>query len=140
MKYFSATINIRATKETIWNILTDAPGYPTWDPGTIRIEGKIGPGETLTAYNKISPDRAFPVKIAEFVPGQKMAWVGGMPFGLFKGVRTFTLSPKSDGSVDFTLREEFTGLLLGLIGRTIPDMNDSFKTFAAGLKARAEQK
>ncbi len=139
MKYFSETINIKAPEETIWRILTDASSYPTWDPGVIRIEGTIALGEKVTAYNKINPDRAFPATVTELVPNQKMAWSGGMPLGLFKGVRTFTLTPKGDGSVDFTLREEFSGPLLPLIGRSIPDMTVSFKEAVAGLKAHAER-
>lgn len=138
MKYFSATANIKASKETIWNILTDAPNYPTWDPGVIRIEGTIAAGAKLTAYNKINLNRAFPAKVTEFVPGQRMAWTGGMPLGLFKGVRTFTLAPKGDGSVDFTLREDYSGPLLPMIGGSIPDLTNSFQDFVAGLKARAE--
>jgi hypothetical protein len=67
-----------------------------------------------------------------------MVWTGGMPLSLFKGERTFTLTLKSDGSTDFALREEFTGLLLPLIGRTIPDLTSIFDEFAAGLKAHAE--
>ncbi len=140
MKFFTATINIAAPKETIWKILTDAPNYPQWDPGVIRIEGKIAPDEKIVAYNKISPNRAFPAKVSEFIPNQRMAWSGGMPLGLFKGVRTFTLTPKSDGTVDFTLREEFSGPLLPLIGRTIPDMTQSFQDFVNGLKSHAESR
>lgn len=139
MKYFSATTNIKASKETIWNILTDAPNYPKWDPGVIRIEGKIAPGEKIVAYNKINPNRAFPAKVTEFVPEQRMAWTGGMPLGLFKGVRTFTLVPKDDGGVDFTLREDYSGPLLPMIGGSIPDLTQSFQDFVAGLKARAER-
>ncbi len=139
MKHFSATTNIKAPREKIWSILTDAPNFPQWDPGVIRIEGTIAPGAKVTAWNKISPNRAFPAKVTEFLPGQRMAWTGGMPLGLFKGVRTFTLTPKPDGSTDFTLREEFSGPLLPLFGRTIPDMNDSFRNAVAGLKAHAER-
>jgi hypothetical protein len=139
MKYFSATTNIKAPAEKIWKILVDAPNYPSWDPGVIRIEGKIAAGERLVAYNKVNPDRAFPSKVTEFIPGQRMAWTGGMPLGLFTGVRTFTLSPKGDGDIDFTLREEYTGLMLPMIWPSIPDLTQSFQDFVAGLKARAEQ-
>jgi hypothetical protein len=139
MKYFSATATIRASKEVIWRLLTDAPHYPTWEPGTIRIEGTIALGARLTAYNKISPNRAFPAQVTEFVPGQRMAWKGGMPLGLFTGVRTFTLSPTADGSITFTLREEFSGPLLPLIWGSIPDQTRSFQEFVAGLKAHAEK-
>jgi len=138
MKTFSATTNIKASPETIWGILTDAPNYPAWDPGVDRIEGTIAPGEQITAYTKLSPNRAFPAKVTEFVAGQRMTWTGGMPLGLFKGVRTFTLIPKGDGSIDFTLREEFSGLLLPLFAGSIPDLTKTFEDFAVGLKVRAE--
>jgi hypothetical protein len=68
-----------------------------------------------------------------------MAWTGGMPLGLMKGVRTFTLTP-ADGATRFTMREEFSGPMLPLIWRSMPDMQPSFEKFAAGLKARAERR
>ena len=138
MKEYSAKTTIDASPETIWAILVEGSKYPEWDPGVDRIEGKIAPGETLKAYSKLSPGRAFPAKVTEFVPGKKMVWSGGMPLGLFKGVRTFTLSPKGNGSTEFSLREVFSGPLLPMIGRSIPDMTENFQQFAAGLKSRAE--
>src|SRR5689334_12755941 len=102
---FSASTTIAAAPETIWAILTDAPRYPEWDPGVDRIEGRIAAGEKVTAYTKLSPGRAFPAKVSEFEPGRKMVWSGGMPLGLFKGVRTFTLTPRGDGTTAFELRE-----------------------------------
>ncbi|GIK36829.1 MAG: hypothetical protein BroJett011_06620 [Chloroflexota bacterium] len=138
MKIFTASTNIKASPEAIWKILTDAPNYPAWDPSADRIEGTIGPGERITAYTKLSPNRAFPVKVTEFVPGQRMVWTGGMPLGLFKGVRTFTLEPQGDGSVDFAVREEFSGPLLPLFAGSLPDLNKTFQDFVLGLKAHAE--
>ena len=38
-----------------------------------------------------------------------MTWSGGMPLGLFKGVRTFTLEPADGGATRFSMREEYTG-------------------------------
>lgn len=59
MKEFSATTNIAASPETIWQLLTDASSYPEWDPGMVRLEGTVAPGQKITAYTKLSPDRAF---------------------------------------------------------------------------------
>ena len=138
MKEFSASTYINASPEAIWEILTDAEHYPEWDPQAIRIEGTIAAGETVTAYTKLSPNRAFPAKVTEFLPGQKMTWTGGMPLGLFKGVRTFTLTPHEGGIVHFELREAFSGLLFPLFAKSLPDMTEPFEGFVAGLKARAE--
>ena len=43
-----------------------------------------------------------------------MTWRGGMPLGLFTGVRTYRLAPDGDGVTRFTMREEFSGPLLPL--------------------------
>ncbi len=67
-----------------------------------------------------------------------MVWTGGMPLGLFTGDRTYSLTPISDGEVEFTMREEYSGLLAPLISRSIPDLQPSFETFAADLKRQAE--
>jgi len=138
MKEYRVTTTIEASPETIWAVLTNAAGYPEWDPGVERIEGQIAPGEKITAFTKLSPGRAFPVKVTEFVPGRKMTWTGGMPLGLFKGERTFSLTPQSNDTTEFTVREVFSGPLLLLFGRSIPDLTSSFEQFAAGLKNRAE--
>lgn len=139
MKEYMATSTIEASPETIWEILTNAPGYPEWDPSVDRIEGTIAAGEKITAYTKLSPGRAFPVTVTEFVPGEKMVWSSGMPLGLFKGERTFTLAPQGNGTIKFTVREVFTGLLLPLIGRSIPNLTSTFEQFTAGLKNQAER-
>lgn len=139
MKEFRASTTIQAAPETIWAILTDGAAYPEWEPNTERIEGRIAAGEKVTAFSKLSPGRAFPVRVTEFVPGQKMTWTGGMPFGLFTGERSFTLAPRGDGATEFTLREVFRGPLLSLVGRSLPDLDAAFTEFAASLKRRAER-
>src|SRR5919107_1330413 len=104
MKSYDATATIKASPETIWAILTDAPGYQAWDSGIERVEGSIAPGSGLKVMSKANPGRAFPVKVTELSPARRMTWSGGMPLGLFKGVRTFTLSPGTDGTTRFTMR------------------------------------
>jgi hypothetical protein len=139
MKVYDASAAIRASSDAIWDVLTDAHGYTEWDSGVERVDGRIGPGERITVVSKANPGRAFPVRVTAFEPGRRMVWAGGMPLGLFKGVRTFTLAPQPDGVVSFTVREEYTGPLLPLIWPSIPDLEPSFRQFATGLKARAEQ-
>ena len=105
----------------------------------IRREGTIGPREKIMAYTTISPDRAVPVTVTDLTPPQQMVWDGGMPLGLFKGVRAVALSPKADGITKVTLRDELSGLLLPLFGRSLSDLNPPFDAFVAGLKQRAER-
>src|SRR5205814_893139 len=115
VKSFACRTRIRATPEAVWAILTDARRWTEWNTTVDRIDGDIAPGGKVTVYAKLNPGRAFPLKVSEFVPGQRMVWTGGMPLGLFKGERTFTLAPRPDGTVEFAMREQFSGPLAPLI-------------------------
>ena len=58
---------------------------------------------------------------------------------VFKGVRTFELRPRNDGSTDFAMRERFSGLMLPLIKRSLPDFGPVFERYANDLKHEAER-
>jgi hypothetical protein len=135
-----AAADIRASAEAVWSIITDAPAYPEWDSGVERVEGTIAPGARIKVFSELNPGRAFPVRVTEFEPPTRMTWTGGMPLGLFKGVRTFTLTPGPDATTRFELRESFSGPLLPLMRRSMPDFGPSFEQYARGLKARAESR
>jgi hypothetical protein len=138
MKVFAVNTCIRASQERIWALLTDAAGYTRWNNTVEKVDGSIALGQRVTVRAKINPGRAFPVKVTEFEPARRMVWTGGMPLGLFKGERTFTLMPGSSGEVEFSMREEYTGLMAPLIGRSIPDLQPAFDQFASDLKRAAE--
>lgn len=139
MKSFEASSDITATPDSIWAILVDGAHYPDWDSGVLSVDGRIAPGETIKVVSGANPGRTFPVKVTDFNANRSMTWSGGMPLGLFKGVRTFSLTPASGGTTQFRLREEYTGPLLPMMWRSMPDLGPSFAQFANGLKQRAER-
>jgi hypothetical protein len=139
MKTFATTIVINASPPRVWSILTDLARYPDWNPTVSAVEGRIATGERVTLRARINPGRSFPLTVTVVDPHRRMVWRGGMPLGLFTGERVFSLIPKSDGAVEFSMREAFTGLLAPLIGRSIPDMQPEFDEFAAALKREAER-
>jgi hypothetical protein len=140
MRCYESSATIDASPDAIWASLADAPTYAAWDSGVERVEGTIAPGETIKVHSQANPGRAFPAKVTEYEAGARMTWSGGMPLGLFKGVRTFTLTPDGTGPTRFHMREEYAGPLLPLIRRSMPDLGPSFEQFALGLKARAEER
>ncbi len=139
MKVFEVRCTIDAPPERVWARLTDAQALVNGGLGVLRLEGTIAAGERLKVWSEASPDRAFALTVTEFTPHRRMVWTGGMPLGLFTGVRQFTLTPGSRGT-EFHMHEAFTGLMAPLISRSIPDLNPSFQKFARGLQALAEEK
>jgi hypothetical protein len=138
MRYYEASSVIAADAEAVWAVLSNGPGWATWDSGVDRVEGRIVLGETVKIRSQVAPGRAFPVKVTAFEPLARLRFSGGMPLGLFRGVRTYELSPAAGGGTAFHMREEYTGPLLGLIWRSMPDLGPSFDRFARGLKLRVE--
>ena len=138
MLAFEANSTIAATPEKVWGILVQGAEWPNWDSGVASVDGTIAPGKKLKIQSKVAPGRTFPVKVTKFAGPGNLEFTGGMPLGLFKGVRTYTLTADKSGGTLFTMREEYTGPLAGSIGKSIPDLNPSFRQFASGLKARVE--
>ena len=103
MKAYEASAEIKAPPEVVWEVLTDAPAWPQWDAGA-RVDGRVAPGERIKVTSEMNPGRAFPVKVAELDPPRRMVWTGGMPLGLFKGVRTYTLESRGAGRTAFRMR------------------------------------
>jgi uncharacterized protein YndB with AHSA1/START domain len=138
MRYYEATSTIAASAEAVWAVLIDGAGWPNWDSGVDAVEGRIAMGEMLKIRSQAAPGRAFPVEVTEFDPPARLRFSGGMPLGLFRGVRTYEISGDAGGQVAFRMREEYSGPLLPLIWRSIPDLGPSFQRFAAGLKQHLE--
>lgn len=139
MRTFATRTVIRAPAERVWSILTDAAAYPAWNSTVERVTGTIALGQQVTVYARATPGRAFPLTVTELEPNRRMVWTGGMPLGLFKGARSYVLTPRGANEVEFAMREEFSGLMAPLIARSIPDLQPAFDQFAADLKAQAER-
>lgn len=137
MKSFETSRIIAAPPKVVWQVLTDARRLADGRFGILAIDGTIAPGSTFRLWSEVSPKRAFTLSVTAFEPDRRMVWRSGMPLGLFRGERTFSLEPEG-GSTRFRMREIYSGPLAGLIARSIPDLTPSFETFANGLAAATQ--
>jgi len=129
-------VNIRARSDSLWRLLTDAKGFPRWNSTVTSIEGQIGEGEKLRLHVP-GTNRTFTPKVSGVVPNQSMTWSDGFA-PMFRGVRTFELMPQSDGSTNFAMEERFSGLMLPLARKALPDFGPIFGRYASDLKKEAE--
>jgi hypothetical protein len=135
-KTVGVSIAIKASSEKIWSLLTDAPNIPKWNSTVTEISGTIAYGNTVSIKVPILK-RTFKVKVDEFQPAKRLVWSDGN--AIFRGVRTYTLSPGSSGSTIFSMVEVFTGLMLPMIAPSLPDFKPVFSQYAADLKNAAEK-
>ena len=134
----AVSATIQATPERIWTLLTNAKDFPRWNSAVQSIEGDIALGETIALKATIAPERTFKLRVTAFEPNSTLIWQdGAAPF--FKGVRRYTLTPQSGGTTVFSMVETFSGLMLPMIARSLPDFRASFEQYATDLKAEAER-
>ncbi len=137
-KSYSVRRSIHASPERIWGLLTDSASYTGWNPAVVSVQGQIAAGETIKLISAVNPKRTFSLTVTELEPMRRMVWSDGMPLGLFKGVRTFSLRSLGAEQTEFSMEETYTGVLADLITRAIPDLTESFAQFADGLRTASE--
>ena len=133
----AVAVNIKATPEKLWALLTNAADFPRWNSTVKNITGDIAPGQRLAIRVTTAPDREFKPRVTDFVPTERMVWSDGFA-PMFKGVRTYNLTPRGDGTTDFAMNEVFSGLMLPMIKGSLPDFGPPFEQYAADLKREAE--
>jgi len=129
--------SVRASPERVWALLTDAAGFARWNSTVTRVEGTIAEGQRLTLEVPSAPGRLFKPRVSSVEPGRSMVWSDGMS-PMFKGVRTFTLTPAAGGSTEFSMTEELSGLMLPMIKRALPDFAPVFERYVEDLRRAAE--
>ena len=107
-----ASIEIQATPQQVWAVLTDNAAYPEWNPFIISSSGKIQAGATLTnVMHDASGNTTFTPTVQVVEPGRELRWIGRVgPGGIFDGEHTFTITQIRPGVVRLTQREDFTGV------------------------------
>lgn len=136
---YAASRWIDAEPTTVWAFLTDAQALVNADTGINRIEGTIERGSRFRLWSEATGERSFSIRVSHFEPPTKMVWISGMPLALFRGTRTFALAPDGDACA-LQMQEVFTGLLSGLITRSMPDLTPLFERFVESAKRAAEAK
>jgi hypothetical protein len=129
-------VTIQAKPWVVWDLLTHAEGFPRWNSTVAGIDGEIREGGRLRLHVP-GTDRTFTPTVSGVVAPERMTWTGGLA-PIFKGVRTFALTPCSDGSTDFRMKERFSGLMLPLVKGSLPDFGPVFERYANDLKREAE--
>lgn len=142
-KQLSAQIDIDAGADRVWEVLTDFAAYPEWNPFITQASGTARAGETLT--NRMQPvgGRAmtFRPKVLVASPGRELRWLGRllMP-GVFDGEHSFTITDLGGGKVRLVQAEEFRGVLVPFLARSLDQRTlPGFERMNEALKRRAEQ-
>ncbi|MBL0310019.1 MAG: SRPBCC domain-containing protein [Bacteroidetes bacterium] len=142
MKQLITQIEINASAEEIWNILTDFDKYPEWNPMIRELSGNVIPGETIEVILQQpgGSTMKFAPVVKTFVKNKQFSWKGKLfVSGLFDGEHQFILQRQSENKTIFIHREDFSGMLIPLFGQMIETKTrQGFELMNQKLKERAE--
>jgi hypothetical protein len=141
-KELRTEIEIQASPEKVWQILTDLDKYPDWNPFIHHAIGKAKVGEKVDiTFRSGSKDMTLHCTVVKVKPNRELCWKYHVILpGLWSGEHSFTIEPMGANQVRFIDIEIFTGLLIPLQAKDI-DTNSrrDFEAMDKALKARAEQ-
>jgi hypothetical protein len=138
-----AKVEVEASPERVWAVLTDFAAYRQWNPFIVEGAGRAVPGGRLELRMRLPGRRpmTFRPEVLEAEPARRLRWLGRLLVpGLFDGEHSFTLEPAGPGRVRVIQQEEFRGLatrpILAVIAK--PTLA-GFQQMHQALKARVEQ-
>jgi hypothetical protein len=135
-------IEIEATPEQVWAVLSDLGAYRSWNPFVTDLQGAVVEGTRLRVRLSPPGGRGITMKprvtVAE--PARAFEWLGhlGVP-GVFDGRHRFELRPTATGTT-LVQRETFSGVLASLLLRVLAEKTTAgFLSMNEALKSRVEQ-
>jgi hypothetical protein len=144
MKELRTEIEVAASPEAVWAVLTDFGAFPQWHPFIQEASGeqKVGGKLRIRVVPRGSRGMVFKPTVLAFEPNRELRWLGRLAIpGLFDGEHGFTLEPIDGGRTKLTQREVFTGVLVPLLARSLDDgTKKGFEAMNLALKERAEKK
>jgi hypothetical protein len=142
LKEIKTEIEINASAEKVWQVLTDFAHFPDWNPFIREIIGTVVEGSKLEIRISTSSgkNRTYRPTITKIEPNHELRWYGkGLLPGLWNGERIFTIEQLEQNHVRLIHREIFSGLGTFLGGdRTDKDIRHTFEEMNYALKKKIE--
>ena len=140
MRELTTTVDIDASPEAVWTVLTDFERYPEWNP-FMRVAGRANEGARLVVDLTPPDGRDFQFRptVTRVDRGHEFRWLGHLFVpGLYDGEHRFVLEARDEGT-QLTHAESFGGVFAGLINRFVGESTErGFEAMNAALKERVE--
>ena len=144
MPTIKTALDVAASAEMVWRVLTDFPAYPKWNPFIRSVQGSAVAGQRLKVRLRLPHGRSyrFSPHVLKAIPATELRWRGKTWIeGVFDGEHAFIIVPNGIKGVRFIQREHFSGLLVRLILPFIAEKTrKGFDLMNLALKKVAETK
>lgn len=105
-------VDIDATPETVWRVLTDFDDYDQWNPLAVRCRSSLVPGEPIDMMVRLGPGplRKQREWVRTHSPGREFSYaMKPLPCGLLRSLRTQSLTAREGNRTRYTAHFEVRG-------------------------------
>jgi hypothetical protein len=143
MKNIQTEILINTDINKVWDVLMNFDSYPKWNPFITSISGEAKLGKRLTV--SINPPggkgMTFKPTILTLESNKEFRWKGKLGItGIFDGEHYFILEYLDKDITKFIQGENFSGLLVPLVGKMLDKTKKGFQLMNESIKNECERK
>lgn len=136
------SIEIDASPETVWGVLTNTAAYPEWNSFIVEWTGDraLGARQNVLLQPAGGKPQRFRPRIVALDEGRELVWLGrlGIP-GLLDGRYRFVVEPLAGGRTRLRHEETLAGALVPALRRLLTETTPTgFERMNRELAARAE--
>jgi hypothetical protein len=136
-------LEIEAPATVVWEVITDLPSYPAWNPFVVECRSTLAVGAAISMRVRVLPFWAQPQRewITTHDPGSRLCYgLRGMPLGSLVSSRCHEVRSSGPRSTLYESRFELGGWLApvveGLLGRRLAT---GFLAMSEAIRHRAEE-
>ncbi|MDP9295828.1 MAG: SRPBCC family protein [Actinomycetota bacterium] len=129
-------LQIAAPPETVWAVISDLPGWPSWNSEikSITLEGPVAPGTVFRWKSKTS----LVSKLEVVDPPREIAWTGVTM--RIRAVHVFRFEPRDGGTLAHS-EESWRGLIPSVLkGYSRKTLQSGIDGILKSLKMEAERR
>lgn len=137
---YSASVDIDAPAEQVWDVVTDFKSYQSWNPLLSSVEGELTVGGKLRVKPAFAP-MAVPATVTVVDKPNHFEWEDHVPLSLLTPVFSVHLLPLANNRTRVIIAESFTGPLLPILGRRLDQqMPPLYEAMGKGLAEQVKQR
>ncbi|HBH22461.1 MAG TPA: SRPBCC domain-containing protein [Cytophagales bacterium] len=139
MKEYHTKIDINASQEKVWNVLTDLKSYSHWNPLVSSITGNLSEGGRIKT-TIVPLQNTFEAVLLSFKENKEIVWKGNQIASfLLAGEHYYRLKESNENITTLEHGEYFTGILSVFISKKLlKKMEKAFVAHNIALKKRIE--
>jgi hypothetical protein len=134
---------IAAPSATVWEVITDLPAYPEWNPFVVACRSTLVVGEPIAMRVRLLPWFTQPQTetVLEHVPGERLSYgLDGGALGAVASRRSHELHALGPGRTRYRSHFELSGWLASVVrGLLGANLKRGFHAMADAIQERAER-